>query len=240
MCNIKSALVLKDKIYCPLDDDSHENMIEELKLRDDQIYRAPAFVRVEMIPVDNDIFNHKKSNWKFKVDQNNVPDWFDEVNASKEMWQYIKEWFGKRFIVDDLSNQERKNERLYLKNSSAVLRENSSAVMWGNSSAEMRENSSAELWENSSAVLRENSSAVLRENSSAVLRGNSSAVLWENSSAELRGNSSAVLWENSSAELRGNSSKIKSLNDNAIVRDFTGDEQKIIVANPRIKLVKFK
>jgi hypothetical protein len=176
MSDIKSALVLKDKIYCPLDEDSHENMIAELKLRDDHAYRAPTFVRVEMVLIDGDIFNHKKSNWKFKVDQDNVPDWFDEVNASKEMWQYVKEWFDKRFIIDDMSNQQRKNERLYLKNSSAVLRENSSAVLWGNSSAVLRENSS----------------------------------------------------------------KIKSLNDNAIVRDFTGDEQKIIVANPKIKLVKFK
>ena len=82
-------------------------------------------------------------------------------------------------------------------NSSAELRENSSAVLWGNSRAELRENSSAVLWGNSRAELWENSRAELRENSSAVLWGNSSAELWENSRAELRENSSAVLWGNS-------------------------------------------
>jgi hypothetical protein len=86
-----------------------------------------------------------------------------------------------------------------------ILRENSRAELWGNSTAVLWENSRAVLRENSRAVLWGNSTAVLREKSTAVLWENSRAVLWENSRAELREKSRAVLWGNSTAVLRENS-----------------------------------
>ena len=56
MCQVKSGLVLKDKVFMPLDYDSHEDMIKELKLKDTT--QSPDFVRVEIIPKDGDLFNH--------------------------------------------------------------------------------------------------------------------------------------------------------------------------------------
>ena len=67
MCQIKSGIVLKNSVYCPLDTDSHEDMIEELKLNDRTT--EPDFVRVEIVPADGDIFNHTLENWKLKLDQ---------------------------------------------------------------------------------------------------------------------------------------------------------------------------
>ena len=60
MCQFKSGLILKNKTICPLDSDSHEDMIRQAGLKDDTC--SPDFVRVEIVPIDGDIFNiHVKS-----------------------------------------------------------------------------------------------------------------------------------------------------------------------------------
>jgi hypothetical protein len=66
LCNFKSAIVLKDKIYCPLHTDSHSEMIEDLKLDDST--QSPEFVKVEMCP----------PSYRLVVDQPSdmVPEWF--------------------------------------------------------------------------------------------------------------------------------------------------------------------
>ena len=67
MCNFKSALVLKNKIFMPLDYDVHEQMIKELGLDDKT--SSPNFVRVEITPIDGDIFNHN-----LKTERENIND----------------------------------------------------------------------------------------------------------------------------------------------------------------------
>jgi hypothetical protein len=65
MCQFKSAIILKERIYCPLNKDSHSDMLEDLGIKDDSCF--PNFVRIEMIPKDGDIFNHNINNWEMNV-----------------------------------------------------------------------------------------------------------------------------------------------------------------------------
>ena len=88
MCQIKSAIVLKDKVFCPWDYDGHEEMIRELKLNDKTI--SPDFVRVEIVPIDGNIFNHDLKNWQLKVDQDFRPEWFNEKFAEKELKEILQ------------------------------------------------------------------------------------------------------------------------------------------------------
>jgi len=97
MCEFKSGIVLKDRVFCPLDYDSHEDMLKELKLTDKD--DKPKFVRVEIVPIDGNIFNHDLKNWKLKVDQDYKPDWFSEKFAEKEMKEALQEVFKERFVV---------------------------------------------------------------------------------------------------------------------------------------------
>ena len=46
MCQFKSALVLKDKIFLP-DYDSHDKMLQELEIEDNFTNASKVFVRVE-------------------------------------------------------------------------------------------------------------------------------------------------------------------------------------------------
>jgi len=263
MCQIKSAIILKDKTFCPFDYDDHSKMLEELGIKDNT--KTPDFVRVEMNPKDGNIFNHDLDNWVLKVDQDFKPEWFSEKFAAKEMQRELKNWWQERFIFDDKSWKKLQGSKFYVKNSSVVAWENSSVVAWENSSVVARENSSVVAWENSSVVAWENSSVVARENSSVVAWGNSSVearenssvvarenssvVAWGNSSVVARENSSVVAWENSSVVAWGNSQilipynwsdnvKIKNIQDLASVKDLRVN--KIFVSDKKLKLAQFK
>ena len=131
MCQIKSAIILKDRVFCPYDYDDHSKMLETLGIKDNS--KDPQFVRVEMNPIDGDIFNHDLSNWKLKVDQDFKPDWFSEKFTEAEMKKELEKWWQERFIFNDKTRKNLKDGKFYVKNSSVEARENSSVVAWGNS-----------------------------------------------------------------------------------------------------------
>ena len=99
MCEVKSGVVLPDKIVVPLDIDSHTEILESLGIRDSSPF--PNFVRVECRPIDDDIFNHDLNNWYLSVDQDFIPEWFDKDKAERQFKEiYLPEFFEKRFIIN--------------------------------------------------------------------------------------------------------------------------------------------
>ena len=90
MCKLKSAIILKDRIFMP-DYDSHSEMLEELKITDDYFNASKVFVRAELSPADEDIFSDIDS-WEFSVDQDITPEWFDEKDCAERMRKAVKEW----------------------------------------------------------------------------------------------------------------------------------------------------
>ena len=87
MCQFKSAIVTKKSVLWHEDTDAHEVIIERSGLKDDGIRNN--FVRVEMLPRDNDVFNHKLFNWYLQIDQDNIPEWFDKEKTEKRMKQIM-------------------------------------------------------------------------------------------------------------------------------------------------------
>ena len=90
MCKLKSAIILKDRIFMP-DYDSHSEMLEELKITDDYFNASKVFVRAELTPENGDAFSDIDG-WKFSVDQDITPEWFDEKDCAERMRNTVKEW----------------------------------------------------------------------------------------------------------------------------------------------------
>ena len=90
MCKLKSAIILKDRIFMP-DYDSHTKMLEELKITDDYFNASKVFVRAELSPKNKDVFSDIDG-WKFSVDQDITPEWFDEKDCAERMRNTVKEW----------------------------------------------------------------------------------------------------------------------------------------------------
>ncbi len=90
MCKLKSAIILKDRIFMP-DYDSHSDMLTELGIKDDYLGASKKFVRAEFSPVDGDAFS-PIDGWVFKVDQDITPEWFSEEEYKPRMLEAVKEW----------------------------------------------------------------------------------------------------------------------------------------------------
>ena len=90
MYKLKSAIILKDRIFIP-DYDSHSQMLEELNIADTRENAERLFVRAELSPANGDVFT-PVDEWVFKVDQDIRPDWFVENYEKERMISAVKEW----------------------------------------------------------------------------------------------------------------------------------------------------
>ena len=92
MCQLKSCLVLKDRVFCP-DYNSHQQMLEELGIEDDYLHASKTFVRVEFTPPDNTkSLIEPLDRWTLKVDQDIVPEWWDEKTDRQRVEEAVEIW----------------------------------------------------------------------------------------------------------------------------------------------------
>ncbi len=102
MCKLKSAIILKDRVFIP-DYDSHTDMLAELGIKDTRENAERLFVRAELSPSNGDVFS-PIGTWVFNVDQDIVPEWFVKEVDKARMVDAVKGW-AKDHIhigVDDL------------------------------------------------------------------------------------------------------------------------------------------
>ena len=113
MCKLKSAIILKDKIFMP-DYDSHSKMLEELKITDDYFNASKVFVRAELSPENEDIFSDIDG-WKFSVDQDITPEWFDEKVCAERMRNTVKEWAKTHIFIGQNDLKISHGENIFIK-----------------------------------------------------------------------------------------------------------------------------
>ena len=102
MCQFLSLVATKSgKIYGDGSYDSHGEIIKENKdtqLKDDKLPSNNTFARVEVIPKDDNIFNHKIENWEVRVDESIKPKWWNN-KLEKKCIERLKEVFKKQFLI---------------------------------------------------------------------------------------------------------------------------------------------
>ena len=93
MCKFKSGIILKGKVVlAPKGNESHQALLKSLGIEDNFQNAARRFVRVELIPPNG--WNWNKTapieQWKYNVDQDIVPDWYEEDPQKYE--NEMREW----------------------------------------------------------------------------------------------------------------------------------------------------
>ena len=114
MCQLKSGIILKNRVFVP-EYDSHTEMLEELGIKDDYLNASKTFVRVELSPTNGDVFSDIDT-WKLTVDQDIIPEWYDEDIYKPQVVEAVKAW-AKSHIhigVDNLKISTGRNH--YIKN----------------------------------------------------------------------------------------------------------------------------
>ena len=113
MCKLKSAIILKDRIFMP-DYDSHSKMLEELGITDDYINASKVFVRAELAPENGDVFSNIDG-WEFSVDQDITPEWFDKKDCAERMRKAVKEWAKTHIFVGQNDLKISHGENIFIK-----------------------------------------------------------------------------------------------------------------------------
>lgn len=92
MCQLKSCLVLKDRVYCP-DYDSHQDMLDKMGIKDDYLGASKTFVRVELLPPDGvKSLMEPLDKWTLKVDQDVTPEWWDAEADRQRVEEAVEVW----------------------------------------------------------------------------------------------------------------------------------------------------
>jgi len=265
MCQIKSGIVLKDRVFMPLDYDSHEEMVEELKLNDST--KEPQFVRVEVTPKDGDIFNHNLKNWELQIDQDLIPKWFNKNQSEKEAKEKLKEWFETRFAIGkvDRINKGRwfigKNAQVkYIHGSAQVeyIRDSAQVeYICGSAQVKYIHGSAQVKYIHGSAQVE-----YIRDSAQVEYICGSAQVKYIHGSAQVKyisgsaqvgsiRDSAQVEYIYGSAQVENikdravccftaDTAKFKTIKDNGMAILYYKDNPEIVVANKKIKLIKIK
>ena len=97
MCKLKSMIALKDRIYIA-EHDSHQNMLNEIGIKDDYLGASKKFVRLELSPPDGDPFSDVET-WQLKVDQDIRPEWYSDEEYKPMAVEAVKEWAKTHIFV---------------------------------------------------------------------------------------------------------------------------------------------
>ncbi|MGN1120983.1 MAG: hypothetical protein ACI4RV_01370, partial [Eubacteriales bacterium] len=146
MCVLKSAIILKDRVFVP-DYDIHDKMLDELGIEDTAENAARLFVRAELVPIDGNVFDDINS-WQYRVDQDILPEWYVEEYDKSRMIEAVKHWASEHIhvgkTIDNITDGLH-----YIKNSTVTAYDNSTVKAYDNSTVRAYDNSTVKAYDNS-------------------------------------------------------------------------------------------
>ena len=166
MCKLKSAIILKDRVFIP-DYDSHSEMLAELGIEDTKANAERLFVRAELSPKGGDVFSDIDT-WAFTVDQDIRPDWFVEEYEKGRMVEAVKAWAKDHIHIGVNGLKINSGSNHYIKDCKNVVINNSTVKVYGNSTVGAYDNSTVEAWGNSTVKAWDNSTVKAYDNSTVV------------------------------------------------------------------------
>ena len=91
MCKPASMVLTREKVFWSKTSDSHEDIVAEFNLCDDDVHNV-QIVRVEITPPDDTRFDALLETWQYRVDQDILPDWYDPADAEKRTRIALVRW----------------------------------------------------------------------------------------------------------------------------------------------------
>ena len=208
MCRFKSGIILKNRIVvAPGENDSHSDLLESLGIKDDYFGASKKFVRAELIPENDEWWvspEEHPEKWKFVVDQDITPDWFEKEYSEKSFREAICEWWKSHVLADQKIDEL--NSGYYRLKRCEVKR----------------------LCNDVKVLLNDSQVGVMRGSSQVgVMWGSSQVgVMWESSQVGvMRGSSQVgVMWESSQVGVMRGSSTARDFKDFPNVRIWVGED----------------
>src|SRR5574344_777867 len=219
MWRVKSGIILKNKnVIAQGENNSHSDLLEELKIEDTAENAMRVFVRAELIPTNNEWWTNVDI-WEFNVDQDITPEWFelDKEKYEQSFREDVKAWCKEHVLVDKKID-ELSNGYYMLKNCEVKKLCKDVTAMCDNSTV-------TAMFDNSTITKMYDNSTVTK------MYGNSTVTkMWDDSTVtEMFGNSTVTkmygnstvteMWDNSTVTKMYGNSTVKKMRDNSIARD---------------------
>lgn len=102
MCRFKSGIQFKNRnVLTTIYNESHSALLEDLGIKDNEYNASSKFVRVELIPPNNNLAADI-SEWKYNVDQDILPDWYtlDKEKYEQSFREDVKEWLERNLSIE--------------------------------------------------------------------------------------------------------------------------------------------
>lgn len=100
MCEFKSGIIFKNRVVlAPLGNESHSSLLESLGVEDSEFNASKKFVRAELTPPNSNIITSDISKWRYRVDQDIVPEWYsnDPTKYEDEFRSAVLDFMNKNF-----------------------------------------------------------------------------------------------------------------------------------------------
>ena len=215
MCQFKSALVLKDRIFLP-DYDSHDKMLQELGIKDNFTNASKVFVRVELSPTDGNIFS-AVDGWKLKVDQDILPDWWNEAERLPQLKELVETWMRKHTIY---AGEREVADGVWLATGSATVNAYNRATVNAYNGATVRAYDSATVNAYNRATVNALDSATVRAYDSATVKAYNRATVNAYNGATVNAYDSVIVSARDSATVRAYESATVNAYNGATVRAY--------------------
>lgn len=217
MCQLKSMIILKDKIYCPLDHNSHDRMLKELNIEDNYSNAERVFVRAELSPSEYTAKAFKNvDGWKFNVDQDILPEWFtkDKDKYIVMCCEAVKDWVAKRCILDGKAESW---EGIYYTfgrstvtaydsamvkayNHSTVKAWNDATVdAYNNATVDAHDSATVKTYNNTTVTALSNATVTAHDSATVTARNNATVKAYDSSTVKAYGNATVIIPDWSSA-----------------------------------------
>ena len=182
MCQFKSAICLKDRVFVP-DYDSHSKMLEELHIEDDFVHASKVFVRVELVPEDGDKTSDVDE-WKLNVDQDVLPDWWNENDCLPRIKAAVKVWCNNHILRTGM-HTARDGIWYACGNATVVAFDNASVVAYNSTSVKAFDDATVGAHGDATVVAYGNASVKACGNASVVAFDEASVVAFDEASVKL-------------------------------------------------------
>ena len=103
MCEFKSGIIFKNRVVlAPLGDESHSSLLDSLGVEDSEFNASKKFVRAELTPPNKGIIISDISKWRYRVDQDIVPEWYsnDPERYEKEFRNIVADFMSENFTEE--------------------------------------------------------------------------------------------------------------------------------------------
>ena len=202
MCQLKSCLALKDRVFCP-GYDSHQDMLDELGIQDDEVNALKTFVRVELTPPDGvKSLMTPLDKWTLKVDQDITPEWWDEAAYRPMIEESVEAWRREHVFAE---GEHTVKKGIYYALDSATVRAHGNATVYALGSATVYAYDSATVYALGNATVRAYDSATVEAYVNATVEAYDSATVeaYDSVTVETHGNATVEAYGNATVEAFG-------------------------------------